>query len=152
MRIQASAVAAAVLVLAVAPLHAQRDVGFEWTPFVGGSLSRYGPGAIGGLEMAMNRWLALRADGFVSVQRQNRVPDRHLAAVSLSTVVALRSESRFSPYFFAGYAYSASRYLPPGGGPLGGAGVRFRFGAVQPFVELRGQHRIGMPISLGLRF
>jgi hypothetical protein len=115
-------------------------------------MSRYGPGAVGGLEVAMRRWLALRADGFVSLGLHNRVPDRDLVALSLSGVVALRSESRISPYVFAGYAYSASRYLPPGGGPLGGAGLRFRFGKLEPFVEVRSQHRIGVPLSLGLRF
>jgi hypothetical protein len=153
MRILESVVAVTVVFLAAAPLHAQSPGdGVDWTPFAGGNMSRYGPGAVGGLEMAMKRWLALRVDGVVSFQQQPTVPDRHLAALSLSGVVALSSGSRVSPYFFAGYAYSASRHLPPGGGPLGGAGVRFRFGRFQPFVELRSQHRIGIPISLGLRF
>jgi hypothetical protein len=102
--------------------------------------------------MAMNRWLALRAEGLVSLQQRNDWPDRFLMSVSLSGVASFRSDKRIAPYVFGGAVYSQSRLIGPGLGPLGGAGLRFRFGAVQPFVEIRAQHRIGVPLSIGLRF
>jgi hypothetical protein len=153
MRIPEAVVAATVLLVGAAKLQAQTPhTPLERTPFAGASMTRYGPAVLGGLEMAMNRWLALRAEGIVSLQQRDTWPDRYLTAFTLSGVLSFRSESRVSPYFLAGAAYSASRHFDPDAGALGGAGIRFRFGKLQPFIEARAQHRIGVPISLGLRF
>jgi hypothetical protein len=152
MRVVESAALLVVFTLVPGSLRAQTDIQADRKVFAGGSVMKYGPAAFGGLEMAMNRWLAIRAEGMASLQQRNDWPDRFFGSVSLSGIATFRADTRLAPYVFAGGAYSMSRHLAPGLGPLGGAGLRFRFGAVQPFVEVRAQHRIGAPLSIGLRF
>ena len=152
MRVVESAALLVVFTLVPGSLRAQTGQAPQHKAFAGGSVIKYGPAAFGGLEMAMNRWLALRAEAMASLQQRNDWPDRFFGSVSLSGIATFRTDTRMAPYVFAGGAYSMSRHLAPGLGPLGGAGVRFRFGAVQPFMEIRAQHRIGVPLSIGLRF
>ena len=154
MRVPAPFAAAVILLGAAPPLCAQ--AGDEQTTvrseFLGASMMRFGPSAFGGLEYAMNRWLALRIEGLVSLQQRDNWPDRWLTSFSLASVYSMRANKRVSPYLFGGFAYSMSRHFAPELGPLGGGGLRFRAGKLQPFVEMRAQHRIGAPLSIGLRF
>ena len=153
-RVRSSIAAAAILVVA-ASLSAQitepvaRD---RLSLDVGAGMSRYGPHAFGGLEAAMNRWLAVRGEGLFSLQSRQDWPDYRVTAVAVSAVVSLPTDSRVTPYLLGGYAFSMSQGLSPRAGPLGAAGLRFRLGKVQPFIELRAQHRIGAPMSVGIRF
>lgn len=52
----------------------------------GGGMSRYAPHAFGGLEVAMKRWLALRAEGLYALHTKETFPERRHTAVSLSGV------------------------------------------------------------------
>lgn len=149
-----TSVAAFVLLSAAAPLCAQSsdEPTKVRSEFLGGGLMRFGPSAFGGLEYAMTRWLALRVEGLVSLQQRDDWPDRWLTSFSLSSVYSMRADKRVSPYVFGGFAYSMSRHFAPDFGLLGGGGLRLRLGKLQPFIETRAQHRIGAPISVGLRF
>lgn len=119
---------------------------------VAGGMSRYGPHAFGGLEIAMQRWLALRGEGLFALHSRQSWPEYRHTALSLSAVVSYKPGARVSPYLLGGYGLSVSRGSEPRLGPLGGGGLRFRFGRVQPFVEVRAQPRIGVPLSFGIRF
>lgn len=156
MRILTSIILVAVMTTgAPAALVAQSsDTSFsrKMTFDVGTGLSRFGPHAFGGLEFSMQRWLSLRAEGLFSMQSRETWPGYRLTAASLTGVFSFRSGARVTPYILGGYALSASRGYAPGLGPLGAAGLRFTFGKLQPFIELRAQHRIGVPMSVGFRF
>jgi hypothetical protein len=149
--------AAGLVCAATAPLSAQaaQPAPLDRVSFdVAGGMSRYGPHAFGGLEVAMQRWLALRGEALYGHAVNPRWLGHRYAALSLSGVVSLPTKARVTPYLFGGYAVSASQGYQIGLEPiaLGGAGLRFRFGKLQPFVEVRAQHRIGTPISIGFRF
>ena len=151
----ASSLLAVALVISAVPLTAQTS---DSTPpdrvrfDVGGGMARFGPHAFGGLEMAMTRWLAVRSEGLFTMQSRRDWPDYRFTALSLSGVVSYKSDARVSPYAFGGYALSASQGFQASLGPLAGGGLRFRVGRVQPFLEMRWQHPIGTPMSLGIRF
>jgi hypothetical protein len=154
MRIMSAVTVVITLVSAGTPAVAQtieqpRDV---WTLDVGTGMSRYGPHVFGGLELSMQRWLALRSEGLFGLQSRENRPGYRLTALSLTGVLSFRGAARISPYLLGGYAVSASQGFGPKVGPLGAAGLRFRVGKLQPFIELRAQHRVGVPISIGLRF
>lgn len=119
---------------------------------VGTGLSQYGPHVSAGLEHAMSRWLALRGEGMFARQKRDLPGSFRVFGLSLSTVASFRSDSRVSPYIVGGYSFSAGQGTGVGGGPLGGAGLRFRFGALKPYVGVRAQHGFGVPMSLGFRF
>jgi hypothetical protein len=121
---------------------------------VAGGISLYGPHAFGGLEVALQRWLALRGEGLYSHSMKERWARHRYAALSLTGVVSLPTQGSVTPYLFGGYSVSVGQGYGMGleRVPLGGAGLRFRFGKLQPFVEVRAQQRIGVPISIGFRF
>ena len=80
MRVVESAALLVVFTLVPGSLRAQTDAQPpDRKAFAGGTVMRYGPAAFGGLEMAMNRWLALRAEGMASLQQRNDWPDRFYA-------------------------------------------------------------------------
>lgn len=154
MRLVGSIIGAAAIMTA-GPLSAQitEPVARDRLLFdVGAGMSRYGPHAFGGLEASMNRWLAVRGEGLFSLQSRQDWPDYRFTAVAVSAVLSLPTDSRVSPYLLGGYAVSMSQGMSPRVGPLGAVGLRFRLGKVQPFIELRAQHRIGAPLSVGIRF
>jgi hypothetical protein len=119
---------------------------------VGGGMSRYGPHAFGGLEMAMNRWLAFRGEALFSTRDGPQDRDYRSTALSLTSVLTLNREARVAPYVFGGYGASVSQGHQLGFVPLGGAGLRVRVWRIQPFAEVRAHRGLGVPISLGLRF
>ncbi|MGH7679568.1 MAG: hypothetical protein ACRENU_13950, partial [Gemmatimonadaceae bacterium] len=147
----ASSMLAVALVISAVPLAAQTSDSMPRDRVrldVGGGMSRYGPHAFGGLEVAMNRWLAIRGEGLYSTQTGGKRPQLfQYTALSLSGVVSYRSDERVSPYIFGGYVVAVSSGFQAGVGPLGGGGLRFRVGRVQPFLEMRWQHPIGTPVS-----
>src|SRR5688572_6372317 len=67
---------------------------------VAGGVSRYGPHAFGGLEVAMQRWLALRGEALCSHALNPKWPGRRYAAVSLSGVLSLPTKAPLTPYLF----------------------------------------------------
>ncbi|HYC51444.1 MAG TPA: hypothetical protein VEB19_10090 [Gemmatimonadaceae bacterium] len=120
---------------------------------VASGLSRYGPHAITGLEYSMNRWLAARADVIFGLQNWTNDPNpTRLTAVSLAGVLSTPEKFRITPYLLAGYGVSASQGFRPELGPLVGGGLRLNFGRFKPYVETRVQNRVGVPISIGVRF
>ena len=135
---------------AQSPSPLQRDVlSFD----LGAGVSRYGPHVLGGLEVSMNRWLAARADLLAGVHTEDTFyAARHLTAFSVAGVVSTPPAWRITPYLMAGYGVSASRVFSPETGPLVGGGLRLRLGRVSTYAEVRGQHRTGTPITIGLRF
>jgi hypothetical protein len=150
-------IVAAAIVIGTTPLNAQtaeppaRD---RLTYDVGAGVSRFGPHAFGGLEASMNRWLAIRGEGLFSPQSEQNLPGSGLTSIAMSAVLSPPDHPRVrvSPYAFGGYALSLGQGRGPQFGPLAGAGIRFRVGKVQPFIEARAHHRIGVPLSLGIRF
>jgi hypothetical protein len=133
--------------------HAEADSPGRLSFDVASGLSRYGPHAMTGLEYAMNRWMATRADLFFGLRNWTNDPNpSRLTAVSVAGVLSTPETFRITPYLLGGYGLSASQGLRPEFGPLGGVGVRFRLGKFTPYVETRAQHRVGVPISVGIRF
>jgi hypothetical protein len=149
-----AAVALAMVTLAAAaPLSAQSDGPTDRFSFdVAGGMNKFGPHAFGGLEMAMNRWLSLRAEALYSQREHQTLSGTHTTAASIGAVAALNRDGRFSPYILGAFASSASQGFALQHGAIAGAGLRMRFGSVQPFLEYRQQRLLSQPLSIGLRF
>jgi hypothetical protein len=75
---------------------------------VAGGVSRYGRHGFGGLEVAMNRWWALRTEALFGQdrQRENGLYYRS-AALSLTNVLTYDRNARLTPYVFGGVSLAA---------------------------------------------
>ena len=120
---------------------------------VGGGVSRYGRHGFGGLEVAMNRWWALRTEALFGQERQRENGLYYRStALSLTSVLTYDREARVTPYLFGGYSLAASQGYRLGFNPLAGAGVRVKLAGWEPFLEARTQQGVGRRLSFGVRF
>jgi hypothetical protein len=121
---------------------------------VAGGVSRYGRHGFGGLEVAMNRWLALRTEALFGQERQRENGLYYRStALSFTNVLTYDREARVAPYLFGGVSLAASQGHQLTFIPIGGAGLRLKLGRFEPFVEGRAQQStIGQRLSIGVRF
>ena len=156
MRVASCFLAVALMSLAATPLMAQdlpADSSRRLSLNIAGGLSRYGPHGSTALEVSMNRWLAARGEVFLGVRNWTSYPSAsRMTALNVAAVVSAPERFRITPYLLGGYGISASQGFSPEFGPLGGGGLRFRLGRFNPYIETRAQHRVGVPISIGVRF
>jgi hypothetical protein len=120
---------------------------------VAGGVSRYGQHGFGGLEVAMNRWWALRTEALLGQERQRENGLYYRStALSLTSVLTYDRDARVTPYLFGGYSLGVSQGHQLGFTPLGGVGVRLKLGGWEPFLEGRTQQGVGRRLSFGVRF
>jgi hypothetical protein len=116
-------------------------------------MSRFGSHTFGALDVSMKRWLAFRTELLFGGQDRPEGPSSIRAAMlTLGGVATLAPGKRVTPYVLGGFSSSALQGDGFDVGPMAGAGIRLRIRGIQPFLETRVQHRLGAPISFGVRF